>query len=132
LTRSEWTPEAYNQSLYQLDETIKLCIRAAHHTPREQVRDVWQCITQMLPSEDSALEALDMRYAWGMWFQLLWALLRLHDRDEAIADRQNMRAILDRNIDIVRRHGYAQTFLTELDNPDYADFRSRLRELGRT
>jgi hypothetical protein len=65
-----------------------------------------------------------------MWFQILWALLRLHDGGNALVSRQEMNAILERNIDIVRRHGYVRTFLTELDNPDYVEFRGRIRDLG--
>jgi hypothetical protein len=89
----------------------------------------------MLPSEQPALEAIDIRYYWGFSFQVLWALTRLHDRVPDVdsgkdaLSRPDPRALIASNIKIIQSLGQLRTFTTELDNPDYAGFKSRLRDL---
>ena len=120
----------YNASLYQLDETIKLCIRSARHAPETSISAVRQCLCGMLPTDDPELERLDIRYAWGVWFQVLWALIVLQDRSKRVLRRRDLCSLISSSLQLIERRGYLPTFTSELENPDYAGFRDNLLALG--
>jgi hypothetical protein len=125
-SKQSWEVRAYDQSLYQLDETIKLCIRSAVHCPRDAVEMIWGSMLKLLPSHNTQLTSLDVRFTWGTWFQVLWALLLLDDIHKHPALAESLKHLIVENLRIMRDLKYMPTFLSELNNPDYCWFRERL------
>jgi hypothetical protein len=126
---SEWSLDQYNKSLYHLDETIKLFIRSTIHAPECCAAKTWSALLELLPTSSPELASLDARFTWGTWFQALWKLLELRDKYTWLAPATDVRDIVRSNMDIVRACNHFPTFFSELQNPDYGWFRTRLKEL---
>lgn len=127
--RRSWAVPDYDRSLYQLDETMKVCIRSTAYTPRRCLRDIWSCLLALLPTQNRKLAMLDIRFTWGTWFQVLWMLILLQHKYPSLASTKTLRQLLRRNILVIDKHQYMPTFLGELRNPDYQWFRLKLNEL---
>jgi len=127
--KSTWEVPEYDSSLYQLDETIKLCIRSAAFAPREQARGIWDLLLAHLPTERSELTSLDFRFTWGTWFQILWVLLVMSEKYSFLPTAAPLRDLIDGNLRIIEGLNYIATFRHELENPDYSWFRGKLAML---
>jgi hypothetical protein len=125
--KKDWEIPEYDTALYQLDETIKLCIRSAARAPRRQARATWDRLVSYLPTERRELAALDVRFTWGTWFQILWALLLLKEQHPFLPTQASLRDLIGRNLRIVADLDYIATFQHELENRDYAWFRKKTR-----
>lgn len=117
--RPGWTVKQYDNSLYQLDETIKLWIRAAAFAPRAVARRVWQILAARLPTAWTEVGELDVRFTWGTWLQIFWMLLVLHEKYGIRISKRTLTALLRENYQIVVELGYASTFRAELYQVDY-------------
>jgi hypothetical protein len=127
--REIWKVAEYDQTLYQLDETIKVCIRASMLASEEVAIDVFSSLLGLLPSFTPELEEIDIRFTWGTWFQVFWAILVLTDKYPSIFKGHDTTEILRENIFIITRKGYTKTFRAELQQEDYLYLRQRLFEL---
>jgi hypothetical protein len=124
-----WEIAEYDSALYQLDETIKLCIRSAAFAPPEQAQAVWDQIVSYLPTERPELATLDARFTWGTWFQIRWTLLLMQAKHSFLPDITVLGDLIARNLRVVEDVQHMGTFRQELVNPDYAWLRGKLVEL---
>ena len=129
-SKPSWPIKDYDASLYQLDETLKLLIRSAVYSPDRDIPAVMQVLSALLPSENRALAKVDTKYIWGIWFQLLRAILALQEAHGVIIAKNKVANLARANLKIIDSLSYAPTFAHELENPDYASFKDRLLELG--
>lgn len=129
-TRANWTVPAYDIALYQVDETIKVCIRSAVFAERNAAESVWTTITRFLPTSEPALADLDIRFTWGTWFQIMWVMIRLQHKYHGLMSRKELSAVLRENIAIIARKDYIGTFRSELLSADWRAFGEALKDLG--
>jgi|GEM_PF-4320302 len=125
-----WEVKDYDKALYQLDETIKLCVRSAAYSPSDLAVATAAALKGMLPTFDPQLAKLDIRFTWGTWFQILRTLLQLQEKHPSLFSAQEVERTVAETLTVVSSKGYMDTFLTELENPDYQSFGQKLRLLG--
>jgi hypothetical protein len=63
--KTTWEVPEYDSALYQLDETIKVCIRSAAFAPPAQAQAIWDMLVGYLPTERPELALLDARFTWA-------------------------------------------------------------------
>lgn len=122
-TRS-WEREDYHERMLQIDETVKLFIRAASKVlPRDCKNDL---LFSLLPASDAGLR--NVNYEWGMWFQAMKGLVE----ELTEGDLGNEKTFWSfRNIiALLRKSVYWEHFTAELNYPDYAEFKSKLADFG--
>jgi hypothetical protein len=129
-SRQSWPIKEYDASLYQLDETLKLLIRSAVYSPDQDIRAVLHVLSALLPSENGALAKVDTKYIWGIWFQVLRAILALQETHSLIIAKNKIINLAKANLKIIDGLNYTPTFAHELENPDYTSFKNRLLALG--
>lgn len=114
-------PNEYRRTLYHFDETVKCVVRSflAFHD-RKGVEEVVADFDMLLPRNEDTMDDCNIRYIWGIWFQLLFVICRL-DLVEA-----HQRAIQS-TLDTLERRNYLQNFAAETFHPDYAVMRPLLR-----
>jgi hypothetical protein len=127
--KNTWEVPEYDSALYQLDETIKLCIRSATFAPHAQARAMWDLLVGYLPTERPELASLDARFTWGTWFQILWVVLLMKEKHSFLPTKALLRDLINRNLRIVADLDHMATFRHELENPDYGWFREKLAGL---
>jgi len=128
LRTKEWEASEYEQGLMvQLDETLKLFIRSlARFDDEREVRD---CLLSILPK--TVDEKTDVTFEWGVWFQALKALCQWSTRTHEMETRViRDRLELVRNI-LSNDKSYWDSFLTELEKPDYAAFKKSVAAILR-
>lgn len=128
--RSTWSIQEYDRALYQLDETIKLFIRSAVHAPEKHLRQILDLLMSFMPSADKSLAALDIKYIWGIWFQVLRTMLVLKQMHFRQMPKKEITRFVTVNLKLIDDLGYMTTFIHELENPDYEAFKINLSEMG--
>jgi hypothetical protein len=118
LVTKEWVGTEYDQGLMvQLDETLKLFIRSLARFDDE--RGVGSYLLSILPT--STRDKSDVKFEWGIWFQALKALCESPTRfGQGKAPVRNRLALVK---EILSEETYWESFLTELEKPDYANFK---------
>jgi hypothetical protein len=113
-------PDLYRTTLYHFDETIKCLIRStvafANSSTASHLSDL---LARLLPSADDPMDEANIRFVWGFWFQIAYVLMRLGTLDRH--DRE-VRFLLAE----LRRRGYLDKFIAELDYEDYLPLRASL------
>jgi len=108
-------PHIYRETLYHFDETIKCFIRSmlcfsdqkdSHHSLAAQ-------LAGLLPTAADRMEDCNIRFVWGIWFQLIFVLCALR-LDDVHWDR------IEGGLDIIRERGYLDKFAAEAGYPEYA------------
>ena len=71
-------PDTYRETLYHFDETLKCMIRScvAFQEPG-QVKDAAEALSDLLPSGSDPMDDCNIRYVWGIWFQVILVICRL-------------------------------------------------------
>lgn len=124
LSKREWLRDEYYKSLIHLDETLKLFIRTVTVRCTEVGR--MEFLLGLLPK--CVGPNRNIRYEWGMWFQILRGLVESGDPSlSSIQDIERAYATVMANLE---KGGHLQHFMTELGFPDYAGFRCGLERLG--
>lgn len=129
-TKADWTIAAYDRAMYQIDETIKVCIRAGALADKHSAKMVWITLEKYLPSKDASLEFLDIRFTWGTWFQIIWVMIQLQQRYPSLTTRESLSKLIRTNIEVIHKRGYIGTFRAELLSVDWRPFRVALEELS--
>ena len=125
-----WSIQEYDRTLYQLDETIKLFIRSAVHVPVKHLRKILDLLVSFLPSGDKSLAEFDIKYIWGIWFQVLRTILSLQKTHSRQVPGKETKQLVAVNLRFIDDLGYMATLLHELENPDYEPFKISLSETG--
>lgn len=116
-----WSPDEYHEGMIHLDETVKLFIRTVSKCcPDDSKRKL---LLSILPKTKARHR--NIHFEWGMWFQALKGLVE----NSESTSREVMRAFGPLR-DVLRKNGYFDRFIEELEYPDYARFRSALCRLG--
>jgi hypothetical protein len=124
LSRKQWSSDDYHESTIHLDETLKLFIRTASRFCTEQhKRDV---LFSLLPK--SKARQTNICYKWGVWFQALRGIIENCDMN--VDTVQEVEMVFEIVKTILSNAGYLEHFMSELEFPDYARFRSALSDLG--
>ncbi|MFV2044864.1 MAG: hypothetical protein ACC700_16720 [Anaerolineales bacterium] len=120
LRSRDWSIPEYDKVLLDFDETLKLCIRSCSVISDSAS---WvEALMSLLPANSSSVT--DVRFEWGVWFQIMKALQEgiAHDSEFAL----EVAAAIRRTIAILKQVNFWDTFLIELKMPDYESFRRRL------
>jgi hypothetical protein len=128
-TRTIWSVTEYDDTMYQVDETMKVCIRAAAFADRRSVKLVWSTLNEHLPTTDPSLADLDIRFTWGTWFQVMWVMIQLQKRHRGFMSGARLSVLLRKNIEVIVAKDYLGTLGSELLSPDWRPFAAALREL---
>ena len=110
-------PDTYRETLYHFDETLKCMIRScvAFREPG-QVKDAAEALSDLLPSDSDSMDDCNIRYVWGIWFQVILVICRL-GMDQEYAGP------ISSTLDVLRERKYLDKFIAETDYPDYAAMR---------
>ena len=124
LSKKEWSRDEYYESLIHLDETVKLFIRTSSAFCSDDCKR--NLLLSLLPKAKARHK--NIRYEWGMWFQVVKGLVESCEADlsnthEVVMALENIKEILSKGV-------YLQHFMEELKFPDYTGFRSTLGRLG--
>lgn len=103
-------PDEYRSTLYHLDETLK-CI-ARSFMCFGDAPNVGMPLLRLLPTSDDRMEDCNIRFVWGIWFQVILVLCKL-----GIADRYSSQVRFALNE--LKRRDYYDKFVAETDYPDY-------------
>jgi len=120
LSKKQWAKEDYFERVLHMDETVKLFIRtSSRFCTGDRRRDL---LFSLLP--DVGGDMRNATYEWGVWFQAMKALVEGCDPRSVLAD--DIRAAFETVKEALRKSGYLQHFMNELEYPDYAGFRDGL------
>jgi hypothetical protein len=123
LRETDWSVDEYEHGLMiQLDETLKLFIRSLASFYSE--REVRSYLFSLLPQTDD--HEGPVVFEWGVWFQALKALCQ---PKKALSSqlKNHIRVVKE----VLARGKHLETFLTELEEMDYADFKECVSPLMR-
>jgi hypothetical protein len=124
LDKKEWSRDEYYESLIHLDETVKLLIRTSSaFCAGDSKRDL---LFSLLPKTKSPHK--NVRFEWGMWFQVLKGLVESETR--CPADTHDVETAFDIVKWILAKGGFFSHFIGELKYSDYSGFGRRLKDLG--
>jgi hypothetical protein len=70
----------------------------------------------LLPNADDPMEDSEIRYIWGIWFQVIYVLARCGLTQEG-------EVAVGRALRVLKARGYLDKFIAELDYPDYSVMR---------
>lgn len=124
LSSREWSRDAYYESVIHLDETLKLFIRTAAMFCSEDHKT--ELLFSLLPK--SRARQKNIRYKWGVWFQVLRGIVE--HCEMSVATAQEVKAAFAVVRTILSDGGYLEHFTSELEFPDYTPFRKGLSRLG--
>jgi hypothetical protein len=124
LNKKTWSKDAYFDRLLHLDETLKLFVRTSSAFCSGDCKR--NLLFSLLPTVTARRK--NVNYEWGMWFQAMKGLVE--DCEERTSTIDEVIAAFGIVKEILRKAGYLQHFMKELDYPDYAGFRSKLCWLG--
>jgi hypothetical protein len=124
LRAGSWEREDYYERMLQLDETVKLFIRAASKSlPHDTRREL---LLSLLPA--SGMELRNVKYEWGVWFQAMKGLIESLSEDNP--DNEQVFFAFERMKTILEDAVYWEHFTQELNYPDYSDFKRKLAAFG--
>lgn len=110
---SPMQPEEYRTTLYHFDETIKCMLRSLiAYGGMKKFGEVAARLTMLLPSEQDLMEDCNIRFLWGIWFQVILVICKLELLDQC-------RAAITFTLAELRRRQYLDKFIAEIDYPDY-------------
>jgi hypothetical protein len=106
-------PALYRTTLYHFDETVKCIVRSfVSFTDSNDIVGIIDRLAAFLPSEEDRMDDCDIRYVWGIWFQIIYVMCR-YDATSRQAPRIGF------VFAELKRRGYLENFLAEIDCPDY-------------
>ena len=119
-------PQQYRSSLYHLDETIKCMLRSFISLPTSVThKAIKLCAEVILPEEGDLKEDCDIRFIWGLWFQVLLVLSVTNLFGEhAPAIARIKKELIHRN--------YFDKFIAEAEYPEYAPLKKLFASAGWT
>jgi hypothetical protein len=118
LGTKEWEIEEYDKSIYHLDETLKLYIRALSNIPSTEY--IQNALCSLLPNE--CKDYIDVKFEWGVWFQAIKGII---ESEETHKIRYNLLNKIEIIKNIMQEDNYWDSFLTELEKPDYLLFKNK-------
>jgi hypothetical protein len=124
VSEKEWSKEVYYERLLHLDETVKLFIRTSSMFCYDDCKR--ELLFSLLPKPGARQK--NIRYEWGMWFQAIKGLVE--DCEANPSNAQDVVTAFRIVEGILRKGGYLEHFMKELNFPDYAAFRRTLCGLG--
>lgn len=115
--RRQSPPDTYRETLYHLDETVKCIARsylAFKHRP--ELKAILPDLVSLLPAAADPQDGCPIRYAWGIWFQVLFTICQM-GRAEHYPSEVRF------TLETVKRRGYLDKWIAETDLDDYAAMR---------
>ncbi len=110
--------DRYRDTLYHLDETIKVIIRSFVVIPEgPSVNDAIERLLSHLPRPEDRMDDVDIGYVWGIWFQIAYLLAH-----RGIAQMYGKQ--LSFMFQELKRRRYFDKFLSEIDHPNYEIMRA--------
>ena len=112
------SPDFYRETLYHFDETIKICVRSVVAFRGEEIiRHLAPGIASLLPHESDPMDDTEIRYLWGIWFQVIYVLLVC-----GVAD--DFQGLINHTLSELKRRKYFDSFVAEADYDDYRIMRT--------
>jgi hypothetical protein len=112
VSHSDIDPDVYRTTIYHFDETVKAVIRSFTASSLATTRDDIRHLTSLLPGPDDLMEDCNIRFIWGIWFQVILVLCRLNKSKEHSDAIQF-------TFDELKRRNYFDKFKAETDHADY-------------
>jgi hypothetical protein len=121
LRSKEWAIDEYDNSLLHLDETMKLFIRSLALLPTTAY--IQNIIFSLLPEKKSSL--INVKFEWGTWFQVLKVIV---EAKTCFISLPKLKSKIKLIKNIMKEDFYGDSFLTELEKPDYLNFKNKLEQ----
>lgn len=123
LRTSSWERKDYHERMLQLDETVKLFVRAVSKSLADNKKEF---LLSLLPT--CGWDLRNVNYEWGVWFQAMKGLIE--DLSESSLDKDEIFSAFERMKAVLKDAVYWEHFAQELNYPDYAVFKQKLATLG--
>jgi hypothetical protein len=106
-------PDRYRRTLYHFDEAIKVFIRSFVVFEDEPgIESEIEHLVQYFPESGNSIADCGIRFAWGIWFQIAYVIVRLGMLERYERDLKALFCELG-------KQGYLENFIAEIDCPDY-------------